>query len=337
MPLPTNRFTPYNIAKPRKIWPAGVLIAWLALTFLIVLNLQNIFDYFALVNYHPPATIKMLISDDSLTPQATKIFEVNHPAVESAASFSKNCPNNGGEKTIVLGCYHSDQAGIFLLKVSDPRLNGVMQVTAAHEMLHAAYDRLSSNEKSKVNDLLLSYYHKGLSDQRIKNTIDAYKKSEPGQLVNEMHSIFGTEVANLPIGLENYYAQYFKDRGKVTAYAQDYENAFTSRQKQISSYKAELNSMLPQIDSLKNDLSSKYNTITSEQNTLMNLKNSDPGSYNQQVPGYNQQINEYNSEAIQLRTLIDNYNEIVGKLNNIVLTENQLYQELNAGPSTIKH
>ena len=33
------------------------------------------------------------------------------------------------EKTIILGCYHSDQEGIFVYNVTDPRLSGVEQVT----------------------------------------------------------------------------------------------------------------------------------------------------------------------------------------------------------------
>src|SRR5262249_17898052 len=122
----------------------------------------------------------------------------NHPEIDTKNNFSSNCPNNGGEKTVILGCYHPDQNGIFVLGVSDPRLDGVMQVTAAHEMLHAEYDRLNSKDRSYVNGLLMDYYEHDLHDQRIQDVIAAYKLSEPNDVVNEMHAVFGTEIAKLP-------------------------------------------------------------------------------------------------------------------------------------------
>ncbi len=82
-------------------------------------------------------------------------------------------------------------------------------------MLHAAYNRLNSADKSRIDNSLQKYYQHTLTDQRIKNIIAAYKKTEPNDLVNEMHSIFGTEVAELPPELETYYKQYFSNRSVV--------------------------------------------------------------------------------------------------------------------------
>ena len=140
----------------------------------------------------------------------------------------------------MLGCYHSGQSGIFVLDVTDSRLDGVEQVTAAHEMLHAAYDRLSRSERSKVDAMLEDYYKNDLKDQRIVETINAYKKSEPKDVVNEMHSIFATEIASLPAPLEKYYQRYFTDRGQIVANAERYKSEFTSRQEAIVGYDAQL-------------------------------------------------------------------------------------------------
>jgi hypothetical protein len=115
-----------------------LLVLWLALLGATAYNRQNIIDWWRLWNYQAPAAIAQLATQDTMTAYARRIFYVNNAALDSKTVFSKQCPNNGGEQTIVLGCYHSNQAGIFLLGVTDPRLNGVEQVTAAHEMLHVA-------------------------------------------------------------------------------------------------------------------------------------------------------------------------------------------------------
>ena len=72
----------------------------------------------------------------------------------------------------MLGCYHSNQDGIFLYNVQDARLAGVQQVTAAHEMLHAAYDRLSTKDKNYVDGLLMDYLQERPQDQRIIDTMN---------------------------------------------------------------------------------------------------------------------------------------------------------------------
>jgi hypothetical protein len=236
-----------------------------ALSVFIIVDKQNIYDWWKLRGYTPPSSVVTLAKEDTMTSYALKVFEVNHPAIENKTAFSVQCPNDGGEKTIVLGCYHSGQDGIFILNVSDPVLNGVEQVTAAHEMLHAAYERLSSSERSKVDTMLLNYYHNDLKDPRIISTINAYKKSEPDNVVNEMHSVFGTEVASLPASLEQYYRLYFSDRQKITSYAAQYEAVFTSRQAAVNADDQQLTELKPQIDSLRSSINTQLDAINTEE------------------------------------------------------------------------
>jgi hypothetical protein len=315
-----------------------ILVIWLAVLGLLAANRQNIVDWWMLRHYQAPATVAQLAGQDTMTDYARKIFYVNHAAIEDKSSFPKSCPNNGGEQTIVLGCYHSNQAGIFLLGVADPRLSGVEQVTAAHEMLHGAYDRLSSSEKSKVDTMLLDYYNHGLTDQRVKDAIAAYRKTEPHDLVNEMHSIFGTEVANLPIGLVQYYTRYFTDRSQVTAYAAQYQAVFTSRQAAVAQDDVQLTSLKQQIDTIKADLTAKRASIQSSQSSLNALQaNGDIKNYNAGVPAYNALIDNYNVEVANLQSLISQYNSLVASRNSIALEENQLAKELTTNATSISH
>ena len=204
-----------NAKLPRKLWLRLFSLAvLLGLLVWALFNQQYLRDEVRLYHYQPPASITALANETTMTPAAQRIFYVNHPVLDDKADFVNAC-NTHQEQTIVLGCYHSDQAGIYVLSVTDSRLNGVEQVTAAHEMLHAAYDRLSSSDRANVDQMLQQFYDNGLTDSRVRSTIEAYKQTEPNDLVNEMHSIFGTEVANLPAGLETYYQRYFTNRHRL--------------------------------------------------------------------------------------------------------------------------
>lgn len=331
---PANKNTPQR----HHHWIGNLIVIaiWLAILGLAIANRQNISDWWKLRNYQAPAAVAQLSAQDTMTDYGRRIFYVNHPDILAKSTFPAKCPNNGGEQTIVLGCYHGGQSGIFLLGVSDPTLNGVEQVTAAHEMLHGAYDRLSDAERTKVDAMLLDYYNNGLQDPRVRATIDAYKKTEPKDLVNEMHSVFGSEVANLPPGLESYYKRYFTNRAKVAEYAAKYQAEFTSRQTAVAQDDARLADLKQRIEGIEADLKAKQAEIDSRQSTLESLRSGgNVSAYNAGVPGYNALVNAYDSEVEQVRGLIGQYNELVAERNAIALQANQLAKELTASPSAI--
>ena len=135
---------------------------------------QAIGDWLRLRGYTPNQEVTALADTDTFTSTSRHLFYINRPEIIPKSEFVGSCNNTKAEQTIVLGCYHGVQNGIFVLRIAnDSRLNGVMQVTAAHEMLHAAYDRLSNSERTKVNAMLEDYYHHQLKDARIQKTIAA--------------------------------------------------------------------------------------------------------------------------------------------------------------------
>ena len=292
----------------------------LSVPFLVYFKAQALVDWWQLRDYTPPAAVAQLAKQDTMTSYATHVFYVNHPDLETDANqFRTDC--NESEKTIILGCYHGNQDGIFVYSVSDPRLSGVQQVTAAHEMLHAAYDRLSSKDRDYVDGLLENYY-KTVTDQRVIDTINSYRQSEPNDVTNEMHSIFGTEIGSLPQPLENYYKKYFTNRGTVAEYAANYDSEFTSREDQVKADDARLAQMKSDIDSQERALNAQLSKINSDRSNL----NAERGSgnvsrYNSDVSSFNSEVNAYNSGVDQLRSDINAYN-------NLVYARNSIAQEL---------
>lgn len=290
-------------------------------------HVRALTDWVKLRNYVAPANVAQLATQDTMTGYARHLFYVNHPVIESNVSqFRANCAQN--EQTIVLGCYHGGDMGIEIYDVKDSRLAGVEQVTAAHEMLHAAYDRMSSKDKAGVDAMLEDYYKNDLTDQRVKDTIDAYKKSEPNDVVNEMHSVFGTEVPSLPGPLENYYKKYFSDRSRVTSYAANYEDEFTSRMNQIAADDQQLTQMKSQIQSEESDLDSQLASLQADRARI------ERSSSDSDVNQYNARVNAYNAGIRTLQNDIAVYNSLVSERNSIAADLQSLQSSLDTRLTT---
>lgn len=292
----------------------------------------SVYDWYRLRNYTPTAEVITLTENTAMTNKGRRAFYANHPRIEPKDQLRADCQQN--EFTIVLGCYVTGQ-GIFLFDVKDPRLSGVKEVTAAHEMLHAAYDRLSVRDRKKVNQLLEAELAE-VTNPRILQTIDQYRQKDSSIVTNELHSILGTEVRSLSPELEAHYQQFFIDRSKVVALSEQYESEFTSRENQVEAYDQKLTSLKQQIETNEKQLSTMSASIQVERSRLSSLAASqNVGEYNAAVPGFNRQVDRYNDLADATYALIDEHNAIVGKRNELAIEVNDLSQAIDTRPQTI--
>src|SRR5690606_32509048 len=101
--------------------------------------------------------------------------------------------------------------------VANAQLDGIKEVTAAHELLHAAWDRLSKSEQTRLGALLEEAYTKIGTDE-LEERMAYYERTQPGERANELHSIIGTEMADVGEELETYYKKYFIDRQQIVAF-----------------------------------------------------------------------------------------------------------------------
>jgi len=266
-----------------------------------------------------------------LTSQAEFTYEASQPEVQTSQAFNQSCGSVTREHSIVLGCYTRQR--IFIYDVNDSRLAGVKEVTAAHELLHAIYERMDPKEKEEVNTLLRNTAA-SIQDQRFKDTMAEYKRTEPDQVDNELHSIIGTEVAVIPSALETHYAQYFKDRAKIVAYSKQYEGTFTKLGDQIKDYDAQLASLATEKKILETTLAGLQTSLDANRSQLQSLRGSgNTAEYNAGVPGYNQQIATYNQSVNELKEIVSSYNDIVQKRNALATTQNELVKQLDSNYS----
>jgi DNA repair exonuclease SbcCD ATPase subunit len=316
----------------RRFWPGALLVMLLAALGFVIWQHSLVGDWLVTRGYVAPASISRLASDDGMTAYARRLFFVNRPEIETKDMFNKHCSSQHDE-VAVLGCYTGNRQGIYLYDVTDARLDGIQQVTAAHEMLHQAYDRLDSKTRTQVDDELEAYAST-ITNPDLKAKLATYKKTEPNDVVNEMHSIFGTEVDKLPASLETYYKRYFTDRSKVTKFHDDYQAAFNQRTAQIADYDKQLASLKKEIEDGKASIQAQEKTLQEQRAHMDDLLASNRvGDYNAIVPGFNYQVNAYKQTVSDTNNLIDEYNKLIDSRNQIAVQEQQLQSAIDSHAS----
>jgi hypothetical protein len=309
---------------------SGLLII-IASVGLVYINRYNITDYIILRGYNPPTEITALANDNTFNELSKKLFYVNKPQVLDRSLFSDKCKET--EQTIVLGCYNG--VNIYLFKVDDPKLEGVEQVTAAHEMLHVAYSRLSPSERKRVDKLVEASY-KNINDPRITALADSYNKQQPGSVPNELHSILATEVKDIGPELEAYYSRYFNDRSKVVAYANNYQKVFDDISLQVKKYDGDLALRKAEIERREADLKNQTRQLQAQKSSIDSLLSSGQvRQFNTQATDYNQAVNDYNIEVAEVQKLVDEYNRLVIIRNNLNLQQQDLAKSIDSRPSTM--
>jgi len=307
----------------RRALPYVLLVLLVAASAGFWLRHNDILDWAATRGYQPTPVVANLVTDTTMTPYAKKIFYANRPVVEGKAQFNKHC-TDPSEQVAVLGCFTGNRMGIYLYDVTDERLLGIDQVTAAHEMLHQAYQRLSKKEKTRINGLLQEY-HDLKASQKLKDKIASYKKSEPGELQNEMHSIFGTEAVDLSAELEEYYKQYFVSRQKVLALHQKYQAEFDQRIVRIEDYDSRLSSLKSQIETNKKDLDAREKELNQRRAQLDSyLAANKISEYNSAVPGFNAVVIAYRNLVDGTNDMVDEFNLLLAERNALAIQERQL-------------
>lgn len=317
----------------RRFWSYVVLLVLIASGVVVWSRHNELLDWAATRGYQPTAVVEQLVVDTTMTPYGKRLFYANRPVVEDKQAFNQHC-TDPSEQVAVLGCFTGNRLGIYLYNVTDERLNGIEQVTAAHEMLHQAYQRLDKKEKTRINGLLQEY-HDLKASQKLKDKVASYKQTEPDQLQNEMHSIFGTEAVDLPAELEEYYKQYFVNRQQVLALHQRYQAEFDQRIAQIEDYDVRLEALKVQIEANKKDLDAREKDLRQRRQQLDAYLSADRiAEYNAAVPGFNALVNSYRNLVQTTNEMVEEFNRMLAERNALAVQERQLESAIDSSVDT---
>ncbi|MEP6710187.1 MAG: hypothetical protein ABJA64_00520 [Candidatus Saccharibacteria bacterium] len=241
----------------------GILIVCVAVSGLLVLNRDYVVDQLINWQYKPSQQVASIAKQANMSDTGMFYFYVSQPQVESNQKFNTECERKE-KQSAILGCY-SDRR-IYIFDIQNAQLNGIEEVTAAHEMLHAAWDRMSTDEKVKIEPLLEVAYQKVKTDE-LSERMDYYARAQPGERTNELHSILGTEFKDLGPELEAHYAKYFINRDGLVTLHDTYKKIFDGIDQQTAALTAQLQTLGDSIEGLsatyKNDVGQLNTDIAS--------------------------------------------------------------------------
>jgi cell division protein FtsB len=283
-------------------------------------------DQFVVLTQPSPDEVVAIAEATGMSDAGRLIFLASTPAIEDADRFNDDC---SVESEGTLGCF--DGTDIYIYAVTDPRLQGTIEVTGAHEMLHAAYLRLSTQERAEVDALVADAVETLPPDDPVFDDMKLYPES---QWPDEWHSRLGTEFADLSPALEAHYARYFDDRSLVLAL----DAASTALLDQLEAQLDELADRVAALDAEVGDRSEAYDAALKAYTADVAAFNekADDGGFGSQdefdaaraaLVARQEQLQQERSE---LNARIDEYNDLVDQLTALDADYADLYQGLDS-------
>lgn len=310
-----------------------VAVVLIATATLVWFSRTAIQDRILAYTYTPDTNITRIHDRVEFTDNGQLLFYASQPSVEASDTFNTHCQRQE-QKSAILGCYTDRR--IYIYDVENSELDGIQEVTAAHETLHAAWERLSTRERERL-EVLLGQAYRRVADDDLRSRMEYYDRQQPGERANELHSILATEYLDIGDELEKYFASYFVDRHEIVRIHARYNSVFKNLQEQSDALYRELTGLSESIERQ----SSNYNQLVAELNADIDAlnelaKNVDRTSVTA-VNAFNatrQELVERSRELDGMRTalnsLIDTYNQKQDEYNSIVAHTQELQSSIDS-------
>ena len=319
--------------KPHKITCAIVLVVVVGLLVLggIFSHQLEVFtsDFLANIRYSGSPEIAKIADSLKLTDHGRFVFGATNPVVEDRDSFNVHC-DSYDEETSMLGCYGGNR--IYVYNVTADELAGIKESTAAHELMHAVWERLGSGEKDELSKVMIDEYNRGDAHERLKKELEKYSEDE---IVDELHSRFATEVKNLPEKLEEHYAKYFKDQDAVVVFYENYREPFEKLDAEFQKLSDELNEIKQEYDEKESAYVTRSEKFSREVDEFNNCADT-LGCFSSQAAFNSRRAELLNEQAAlenmynDLAIVVDKYNAKVDEYNNSILRGEKLDSKMNS-------
>lgn len=294
---------------------------------------QAIQDWLVVQQYQPAAEIAAIAERATMNEHGTFMFYASQPTIDDAEKFNEFCERREAAAA-VLGCYRDKR--IVIYRVTNKELDGIEETTAAHEMLHAAWDRMSQEEHQRLGEQLEQAYQR-IKTPELSERMAYYDRQQPGERTNELHSILGTEQASIGDELEQHYARFFYDRHVIVKTHARYHALFRELEQQTAALKRDVET----IESSLRQRIERYNTQATRLNAAVETHNQLLSSLNQadetEVRTYNQRRQELqesqvalNQERRQIDTIRQSYEDKLRVYNDTVLRANKLTDSIDS-------
>jgi len=308
-----------------------LVIAWL------VTHRDRVIDQVTVWNYTVPATIAEYAARADLTDGGRFLLYASTPSVSAGRAFDAACSTRQ-EGVGILGCYLPATRQTHLFDVTDARLDGLEEVVASHEMLHAAWDRMGAAERGALAPLLDAEAAKRTDDKDLTDKLAFYATTEPGERLNELHSILGTEYGSLSPALEKHYALYFSDRTVVVGLHDKSNAVFVDQQRQITNLTTQITALAAGIDADYAAYNAGYDALSTDvANFNARAKSGDFGSQSAFEAERNELLARQSDLDAQYQSIADRharYDGLVAQLTSLNAEVDALNRSINITPRT---
>ena len=313
------------------------------LVFLIVLvvgvvafmHRQDIQDHFRASGFDPsPRTVEVMHELD-LTTTGERVFLASQPTIDGSQLFNEQCADvDHSEQGHVLGCFTGDR--IHLFDVPDERVNGIVEVTAAHEVLHAAYSRMSDDERAVLAERLMTEFDTLSADNpELAERMAVYDHLSEAAFANELHSVLGTEVQNLPEWLEEHYAEWFVNRGALVDHFDAYHSVFIELRDQADAIDAEMTALRADVEQRNADYDDAVQQFNADAASFRKRNenfefSADPSEFERIRDELEVRRTDLQTTLETLQADIDHYNSLRDNLTELSQLSSELEQKLNS-------
>lgn len=301
-------------------WLVGA--AFLGLIVIAVWYHQFIFDVSRSLVYRPSSAVSQLVDDLELTFLGRTYFYASTPVFDNSSAASDQCGTTE-QSTAVLGCYSGGV--IYVYDIDNSELQGVEQVTAAHEILHAAYARLSSSEKTTIQQLVRAEEEQLKSDQEFTDRMAAYKELNEVSYYDELYAVIGTEFTDISDELEAHYARYLNNRQVIINYHDSYKKVFLDLQSKADALVKQYNDTVMKRNELVEQMNDEYAKIEQQVKEVEAVAN--PSA--EQVAEVNRQVAAYNKKLETARQQLKDYDKTLETLKSDIAATAVHQQTLN--------
>ena len=318
-------------------------IGWTITTALILIlavaayaHRQQITDRVAAAGFDAPMEISELTERLNLTEDGEVVFFATQPTLESSQYFNDQCSRvdhvDGGH---VLGCF--SDGNIHLFEVRDERLNGIVEVTAAHELLHAVHARMRDSEREEFDRRLEAEYEVlAQTNPALVERMKVYEGLSRSGFANELHSVLGTEVAVLPEWLEAHYARWFLDRSMIVTLFDGYHGLFVALQEEADNLAAELETIRASVEQRNAAYSEAVDAFNADAREFK--RRNENFEFSSNVTEFNRLMTELgerraalDTELAAIRAEVARFDEKRARLEEIGKTSADLDQQIDSG------
>jgi len=295
-----------------------IIIILIALGLYFFIDLTAISDWSRGRSFEPTRQMQTIITDLDLTPIGSRIFTATHPTLKNNPAFTDHCGENN-EGVSIIGCYAA--GNIFIKHVTDPDLDGILESTAAHELLHAVWARLDEPTRKQLAVELDRIYSSNLDllGDRLKNY-------EEQRWHDELHSIIGTEFTNIGTTLSAHYNQYFNNRSRIVAFWTAYNSKFQILREKSEALHAQIIDLKDQID-----------IATARYESGVDQLNADIADFRRRAEsgGFSGNPTAFYREQNALNARVDEFNALFVRINDQITQVNTLIEEYNANSASL--